>query len=247
MEQLGVPQLVPLTIFFDLLGLAVLALQLLQVLHLLGLKELIYATQMLAHTLMAKLIDLGHQAVKEVTVVAHEDERTVIVLQGLLEHILGLEVEVVGGLVEDEQVHGLEKEFEQRQASALTTGEHLHLLHRLFGATKHEGAQEVANLVAHLSFGYVVDGLEHGELLIEQRGLVLRKVTYLYIMTQRNGTIVGYLAHDALDHRTLTLTVAAHEGYLVATLNHEVGILIDKAVVALSHTIGSHGIAATAG
>ena len=67
------------------------------------------------------------------------------------------------------------------------------------------------------------------------------------IMAEGDGAIVGYLAHDALDHRTLALTVAPHEGNLVATLDHEVGILVDEAVVALAHTIGNHGVVAATG
>ena len=64
----------------DVCGLCVLALQLLEVLHLLGFEELVHAAQVLAHLLVAKLVDLGHQTIEEVAVVAHEDERAVIVL-----------------------------------------------------------------------------------------------------------------------------------------------------------------------
>ena len=75
---------------------------------------------MFAYAAMAKLVDLAHQTIEEIAVVAHHDERSVEVLQGLLEHILGLEVEVVGGLVEDKQVHGLQQELENGQSGALS-------------------------------------------------------------------------------------------------------------------------------
>ena len=64
----------------DACGLCILALQLLEVLHLLGFEELVHAAQVFAYLLMSKLVNLGHQAIEEVTVVAHEDERAVIVL-----------------------------------------------------------------------------------------------------------------------------------------------------------------------
>ena len=57
----------PLSILF------VLTLQFLKVLHLLGLKKLIYATKVLSHPLMAELINLSYKSVEEVAVVAHYD------------------------------------------------------------------------------------------------------------------------------------------------------------------------------
>ena len=72
-----------------------------QLLHLLCRKELIYTTQVFTHLAVAELIDLGHKPVEEVTVVAHTNERTVVILQCLLEYILCLQVEMVGRLVKD--------------------------------------------------------------------------------------------------------------------------------------------------
>ena len=52
-----------------------------------------------------ELIYLRHQTVEELTVVTHHDNRTVERLDGFLQHILRLHVEVVGGLIENQQVH----------------------------------------------------------------------------------------------------------------------------------------------
>ena len=66
-------------------------------------------------------------------------------------------------------------------------------------------------------------------------------------MAERDGAVVGYLAHDALDHGRLALAIAAHEGYLVATLYGEGGILIYESIVCFAHPIGNHGIAPATG
>ena len=84
-------------------------LKLLQTLHLLCFQELINAAEMLANATMAKLVNLAHEAVQEVAVMAYHDERAVKILQRLLQHILCLKVQVVRWLVKDEQVHRLKQ------------------------------------------------------------------------------------------------------------------------------------------
>ena len=63
---------------------------------------------MLAHFAATELINFRHEAVEEVTVVAHNDEGAVKILQRLLEHVFRAQIEVVGRLVENEQVEGFE-------------------------------------------------------------------------------------------------------------------------------------------
>ena len=67
---------------------------------------------------------------------------------------------MVGRLVKDKQVDGLQQEFEYGKASAFTSRQHLHFLCRLL-SSEHKCAEKVANLVAHIAFSHVVDGLEH--------------------------------------------------------------------------------------
>ena len=56
---------------------------------------------MFAYAPVTEFIDFADKAIKEVSVVADNDECAIKVLKCLLEHIFGLEVKVVGGLVED--------------------------------------------------------------------------------------------------------------------------------------------------
>ena len=64
---------------------------------------------MLAHLTVPEFIDFGHKAIEEVTVVADTDEGTVKILKCLFKDIFCLEVEVIGGLVENKQIHRFEQ------------------------------------------------------------------------------------------------------------------------------------------
>ena len=66
---------------------------------------------------------LGH-VVQEVPVVGDGDDGAGVLLQVLLQPRDALGVEVVGRLVEQQQVGRLEQQLAQRDAAALTTGEH---------------------------------------------------------------------------------------------------------------------------
>ena len=65
-----------------------------------------------------------HDAVEEVAVVADEDDGAGIVAQHFLQHVERLEVEIVGRLVEHQQVRGLGQRARQHQPAALAAREH---------------------------------------------------------------------------------------------------------------------------
>ena len=165
---------------------------------------------MLAHFPATELIDFRHEAVEEVTVVAHNDEGAVKILQRLLKHVFRAQIEVVGRLVENEQIEGFEQEFENGQARTLTARKHFHLL-RSFLAAEHEGTEQIADFEANFAFRHVVDGVIDGDFAVEQRGLVLCEVTDLHIVAEGERALVFELLHDALDERRLTFAVATDE------------------------------------
>ena len=78
--------------------------QFLQRIHLLLFEEFVDAAKMLRHLLIAEFVDLCHQSVKEVTVVRNDDQGAVEIHQRLLENIFGFHVEVVGRLVQNQEV-----------------------------------------------------------------------------------------------------------------------------------------------
>src|SRR6185437_13603513 len=67
---------------------------------------------------------LRHYVVEKAAVMAHEQQRAGVVLQLLLEQLEGLDVEIVGRLVEHQQIGGLGEEPREQQPVALATGEH---------------------------------------------------------------------------------------------------------------------------
>ena len=149
---------------------------------------------------MTELINLADKTIEEITVVTNYDERSVEIEQGLFQHILGLQVEVVGRLIENQQIHRLQQQFENGKAGALTSRQYFHLLGRILSA-KHECSQQIAYLVAYFTFGNIINGLEYGKSAIEQRSLVLGEITYLHIMSQLQFSFVLKLTHDTFHER----------------------------------------------
>ena len=177
---------------------------------------------------------------------ADDDGRTVESFDGLLEHILRRHVEVVGRLIEDEQVDRFQQQTDHGQTGTLSAGEHTDLFLRDL-TTKHEGAEQVVDLQTHLTRGHTVDGVVDGQTLIEQLCLVLREVANLDVVRNLQRTGEGNLSHDALNERGLTLTVLSDKGYLLATLDGHVDMGEDGvSAIVLAHVVADDRIVATA-
>ena len=86
------------------------------------------------------------------------DDGAGVLLEVLLEPQHALGVEVVGRLVEQEQVGRLEQQLAQRDAAILTAGEHRHV------GVRRRAAQRVHGL---LELGVEVPGLTVVELVLE--------------------------------------------------------------------------------
>ena len=74
-----------------------------------------------------QLQDPARHVVQEVAVVGHGHHRALVVLQEPLQPSHGLRVEVVGGLVEQQHVAGLEQQAAERDPPALAAGKRGHL------------------------------------------------------------------------------------------------------------------------
>ena len=129
---------------------------------------------------MLSAVDLGdplRHVVEEVAVVGHGQDRSGVGLQVALEPLDRLGVEVVGRLVEEQQVGLLQQQLAQRDAAALSTGEVVddrvgrraaQRVHRLVEAAVEvpgAGVVEVGLQVAHLGEQGVVVGVRVAELL----------------------------------------------------------------------------------
>ena len=70
---------------------------------------------MLAHFSATKLIDLIYESVKEVTIVADEDDSAIECLYSFFQNVLRLHIEMVGRLVEDKEIDWLKEQTYHRK------------------------------------------------------------------------------------------------------------------------------------
>src|SRR5690606_37417556 len=116
----------------------------------------------------------GRDLVEEVAVVRDDDERAGVLPERLDEDGLARHVEVVGRLVEDEEVGGGEERAGEGEPALLAAGEHADGLEDVVAAE-----QERAEEAAQLGLGAVLRGVaergEGGLVRVERVGLVLRE------------------------------------------------------------------------
>ena len=167
---------------------------------LMGLQIVIDATQMLGDATACKFINLIDQTIEKLTVVAHDDGRSVESLNGFFQHIFRRHIQMVGRFIENEQIYGLEQQFNHGQSAALASAQHLDALLRRF-ATKHECPQKVVDFEPHVARGHTVDSVVDGKVLIQQLCLVLCKIANLHVMPHLERAREGNFAHDAFHER----------------------------------------------
>ncbi len=99
---------------------------------------------------------IGHvrQALQELTVVRNDDERALIRFKRLFQHILGLHIQVVGWLVQNEHVDRIEHQLTQGQSTALPTRKDAYFFLDIVPG-KHKVAQQFARRLSDL-FGAVI-------------------------------------------------------------------------------------------
>ena len=137
---------------------------------------------MLADATMAEFVHLADQTIQEVTVVTHYNQRAVEIQQRLLQYILRLEIQVVGRLIENQQIHRFQQQLQDSQTGPFSTRQNLYLLGRIL-ATKHECTQQIANLISDFALGNIIYRLEKRKLAIEQSRLILSKLANLNIVS----------------------------------------------------------------
>ena len=163
-------------------------------------QEIVYTTKMLANLSASKLIDFCYKAIKELTVVAHDDGCAVKSLYGFLQNIFRLHIEMVCRLVENKQINRFEQQTNHRKAATFATAEHLYLLFRCL-ATEHECSENVVYAQSDVAFSHVVDGFKHREILIKELRLILREIANLHVMSYFQHSAIRYLAHYTLHKR----------------------------------------------
>ena len=164
------------------------------------------------------------------------------VLQGVLEHVHRVDVQVVGGLVQAQECLGGHEHLGQRQTGLLTTGEDADLLFDCVVVAKQEGAQQAA-LLRHGPLGRDgVDLLQDGVGLGHALERVLGVIGDAHVGAQVAGAGGGRLqAGEDLHERGLAGAVGADERHVLAAVELEVDVAVDVLVaVGLGYALQAH-------
>ena len=163
--------------------------------------------------------DSGAGLLDEVFVVGDEEDCAFVFLNGLVEGVDALEVEVVGGFVEDEDVRLLQHDFAEEQAGGFASAEGFGLFETFFAAEEHlaEGAADV------FLGGFGIEGVEPlgcSGAFGDGRGVVLGEVADLDLVAPLYGAGVdrdvgffyaGAVGQESFEQSGFALAVAADE------------------------------------
>ena len=182
---------------------------------------------------IADLDDPRGQTTDELPVVADEDHRVRVEGERVVQRLDRFEVEVVGRLVQCEDVACFEHHLRQDQPRLFSSGDHLHRLVDFVAAEEH-----FAEVGAQFHFGEAAFGSEPGEpvdcplLHVEHFGGVLREIA------QFNRFAVDDVAAAWLDpfeqcfeQRGLAGAVGSDDGDLLLVADGEVEVFEERPVV----------------
>ncbi len=83
------------------------------------------------HVPVFDLEDTRRQVVDEIAVVRDQHHRSVVLAQGVEQDVLGAHIQVISGLIEQQEIRGGEQHASQRVAVAFAAGEHADALERI--------------------------------------------------------------------------------------------------------------------
>ena len=184
---------------------------------------------------------VGHGS-HQVLVVANQHDGAGEVLQGVLEHVHRVDVQVVSGLVQAQKCLGGHEHLSQGQTRLFAAGKNAYLLFDRIVVAKQEGAQQAA-LLRHGPLGRDgVDFLQDGVGLGHAFERVLGVIGHAHVGTQVARAGSGRLqAGDDLHEGGLAGAVGADERHVLAAIELEVDIAIDVLVaVGLGHALQAH-------
>ena len=145
---------------------------------------------------LAELEGLFDAGVEEGAVVGDDDDGAFVVLDGVLEDLLRLHVEVVGRFVENKEVGRADEHADEGDAGALAAGENADLFENIVSAEE-ETAEEVADLGGSLAAGDFLDGGDDGLARVEFVGVVLGEEGGLHAIAElAESGAGGFLAGD---------------------------------------------------
>ena len=130
--------------------------------------------------------DAGAGLFDEVLVVGDEEDGAFVLLDGLVEGVDALEVEVIGGFVEDEDVGLLQHDLAEEQAGGFASGEGVGLLEAFFAAEEHL-AEDAADVFLGGLGIELVEPVAGGHAELDGALVVLREVADLDLVAPLDG------------------------------------------------------------
>ena len=170
---------------------------------------------------------------EEVAVVRDGDDGALERLERLLEHLLAGDVEVVGGLVQEEDVGGGDHELGERQPSLLTARQELDGFLVEAGAELHL-AEERLEVVEALVGSRLHQRLQHAHLRVQTLSLVLVEVVHLALVVvahHRGARERLLLLLHQPHHRGLAAAVGTDHRHALAAVNLERRVLEQSLLV----------------
>ena len=182
--------------------------------------------------------DPGGERVDEVAVVADDDDGAFVAVEGVKEYLAALHVEVVGGLVEEQQVARPEQHLGEGGAVALAAAQYRNLLLGVI-TREEEGAEDAAAAWNGVEGGVGLHLLEQGVAERERLHLVLREVGEDDVVTELDAALVGrHHGGDQLEKRGLAGAVGSDDDDALAPLHLYVDVAVDLEIaVALGHML----------
>ena len=170
--------------------------------------------QVLLDAFRAHLQHPAAHPVDKVPVVGHGEDGAGEIVQGVLQHFPGVHVQVVGGLVQQQQVIPPQHQLGQGHPAPLAAGQGADGLEHVLSGKEEQGQHPPH--VAGLHPGEIVPHLAHHRLFRVQALLLLVVVARVHVGAIDDDASVGLeLAHQAAQQRGLADAVGADEGHPV--------------------------------
>ena len=169
--------------------------------------------------------DLGGQAFDEIAVVGHEDQRAAVVDQRVEQHFLGIQVQMVGRLVEQQRVRRTQQHACDGQPCPFSAREHANRLVDVV-AGEQEPAEDVADGRHHLQRRARRQRFVDRRRRIEPGRFVLREILHDDVVAFEPLARVGrFLAGQRAHQGRLARAVRTDQRDSVAPLDVQVEVL----------------------
>ena len=169
----------------------------------------------------------------------NEDHRSAKILQGFQQHVLGMQIQVVGGFVQNQQVYRPQQKLQQGQAALLPTRKHIKALEHVV-PSEQEGAQHVPHPGNQLQGCLALDIFQHRGGAAYSFRTVLGEVAHRHTGSLPHAALEGgILLGKDFQQGGLSGAIAAHHHQPLPLLQHQVQLAqhLPHPVVGLADTL----------